>query len=219
MVRCCTGNVLHMKKCCRFFYCLPWFDIVEFNSLQCPNDKFYDDVVFADRFRYQLIMFGIRVLIKLSRLLNAHIAYETVTAKTIAAFSRISYFCIIIYGWIQSTAESKRQDVRWFIFADRFRYPLTTFANRVLIWLSRLIHAHIAYETDTAKIIAAFCRISYSLHDLIRWTQSSAMLKQQDIRNIVFTDRLRYQLTMFEVCVLIWQSRLLYTHIAYEIVI
>ena len=40
--------------------------------------------------------------------------------------------------------------------------------NRVLIGLSRLLHTHIAYETDTVKMIAAFYRISYCLHDLIR---------------------------------------------------
>ena len=47
------------------------------------------------------------------------------------------------------------------VFADRFRYPLTVIGNRGLIGLYRLLHAHIAYEIDTAKIIAAFCRISY----------------------------------------------------------
>ena len=56
-----------------------------------PNDKIYDDVVFADRFRYPLAMVGIRVLIGLSRLLHAHIAYEIDTSKIIAAFCRISY--------------------------------------------------------------------------------------------------------------------------------
>ena len=44
-------------------------------------------------------------------------------------------------------------------FADRFRYQLTMFGIRVLIWLSRLLHAHIAYGIDTAKIIAAFFQI------------------------------------------------------------
>ena len=39
---------------------------------------------------------------------------------------------------------------------------------RVLIGLSRLLHPHITYEIDTAKIIAAFTRISYCLLDLIR---------------------------------------------------
>ena len=45
--------------------------------------------------------------------------------------------------------------------ADRFRYHLTMFAIRLLIWLSRLLHAHIAYEIDTAKTVAAFIRIFY----------------------------------------------------------
>ena len=45
----------------------------------------YDDVVFADRIRYQLTMFGIAVLIGLSRLCHAHIAYETDGAKITAA--------------------------------------------------------------------------------------------------------------------------------------
>ena len=54
------------------------------------------------------------------------------------------------------------------ISADRFRYQLTMLGIRLLIGLSRLIHAHVAYESDGAKIIAAFGRISYCLHDLIR---------------------------------------------------
>ena len=54
------------------------------------------------------------------------------------------------------------------LFADRFCYPLTISGYRVLIGLSRLLHAHSAYEIDTSKIIAAFCRIFYSLCDLIR---------------------------------------------------
>ena len=73
MVLCSTCNVCHMRQFCRFFYCLAWFDNVAFNRLPCPNDKKYDDVVFVDRFRYQLTMFGIRVSIWFSRLLRAHI--------------------------------------------------------------------------------------------------------------------------------------------------
>ena len=46
------------------------------------------------------------------------------------------------------------------VFADRFRYQLSMFGIRLLIGLSRLIHARVAYETDGAEIIAAFCRIS-----------------------------------------------------------
>ena len=54
------------------------------------------------------------------------------------------------------------------VFAARFRYHLTMFGIRVLIWMSRLLHGHIVYEIDTAKNIAAFFRISYCLLDLIR---------------------------------------------------
>ena len=59
-----------MRQFCRFFYCLAWFDTVEFNCLPCPNNEMYDDTVFADRFHCQLTMFGIRVLIGLSGLLQ-----------------------------------------------------------------------------------------------------------------------------------------------------
>ena len=41
----------------------------------------HDDDVFAGRFRFQLTMFEVRILIGLSRLLHAHIAYEIVISK------------------------------------------------------------------------------------------------------------------------------------------
>ena len=51
----------------------------------------YDDAISADRFRYQLTMFGIIVFIGLSRLIHTHIACELDTAKITAAIFRISY--------------------------------------------------------------------------------------------------------------------------------
>ena len=54
------------------------------------------------------------------------------------------------------------------VFNIRFRYQLTMFGIRVLIWLSRFFHAHIAYVIDTDEMIAALFRISYCLLDLIR---------------------------------------------------
>ena len=51
----------------------------------------YDDAVFAVRFYYQLIVFGIRVLIGLSRLIHTHIACEIDTAKITVAIFRMSY--------------------------------------------------------------------------------------------------------------------------------
>ena len=55
------------------------------------------------------------------------------------------------------------------VFADRFRYPLAMFNNRVLTRLSRIRHAHISCVKDTAKIVAALCRISYCWYDFIRF--------------------------------------------------
>ena len=95
MVRCIARNVFHMRKFCRFFYCLACSETVELNRLPCPNNEMNGDAVFAFRFRYQLAIFGMRVLILLSRLLHAHIAYEIDTDKIIvAAFFRISY-CLL----------------------------------------------------------------------------------------------------------------------------
>ena len=51
----------------------------------------YDDAVFADRLRYQLAMFGISVLMGLSRFLHVYIAHEINTSKITAVFFRISY--------------------------------------------------------------------------------------------------------------------------------
>ena len=151
-----------MRQFCRIFYCLAWFDTIEFNRLPCPICKIYDDAVFADRFRYQLTMFGISVLIGLSRILHVHIAYEINTSKITAAFFRISYYLhdlIRLNSFICHVQTKKMYDVS--VCADRYRYQLTMFRIRVLIGLSRLAYAHIAYEIDTAKIIAAFFRICY----------------------------------------------------------
>ena len=58
------------------FLFFAWFDTVEFNRLPCSNNMMYDDVVFDDRFRHQLSMFELCILIGVSQLLGTHIAYE-----------------------------------------------------------------------------------------------------------------------------------------------
>ena len=63
------------------FLLFAWFDTVEFNRLQCSNNKMHDDVIFHDRFQYQLIMFELCILIGRSRLLDTHIAYEIAIYK------------------------------------------------------------------------------------------------------------------------------------------
>ena len=59
-----------------------WFDTLEFNRLPCSNKKIYDDVVYAGRFRYQLTMFEVFILIGLSRRLDTHVAYEIAIYKS-----------------------------------------------------------------------------------------------------------------------------------------
>ena len=105
------------------------------------------------------------------------------------------------------------------VFAIRFRYQLAIFGMRVLIWLSRLLHAHIAYEIDTGKIIAAFFRISYCLLDLIRL--NSVVCHDQATRYTMIQFSLIDSaiIWLFGMCILIRLSRLLNTHIAYEIAI
>ena len=144
------------------FLAFAWFDTPDFNRLPCSNNKMYDDAVFADQFRYRLTMFGIPVLIWLSRILHVNIAHEINTSKITAAFFRISYYLhdlIRLSSFLCHVQTKKMYDVA--VFADRFRHQLTMFRIRILIGLSRLIHAHTAYEIDTAKIIATFFRICY----------------------------------------------------------
>ena len=50
--------------------------------MPCSNDKIYDDVAMDDRFRYQLTMFEVFIFIRLSRLLETHVAYEIAIQKS-----------------------------------------------------------------------------------------------------------------------------------------
>ena len=91
-------------------------------------------------------------------------------------------FSMIWYRRIQSPAVSIRQDVRWCNFHWWIKLSIGYVWNYCIHRASRFFHAHIAYETDTAKIIAACCRISYSLHDLVRLNSIVAMFKPHDVR-------------------------------------
>ena len=119
--------------------------------------------------RYTLTMFGDAVLIGLSRLVHAHIAYEIDSAKIIAAFSRICY-CLYDFLRLNSIAcrvQATRCTVMQFsLVVSVINWLCLGFV--VLIGLSQFHNASIAYETDTSEIIAAFCRISHCLHDLMR---------------------------------------------------
>ena len=69
-----------------------------------------------------------------------------------------------------------------------------------------------------AAILPIFILLNMIWYD---WIQSSAMFKQQNVRWYAFqwSIMIWYQLTMFEVCIFTGLSRLLDTHIAYEIAI
>ena len=102
------------------FLLFAWFDTLEFIRLPWSNNKIYDDANFTDRFRYKLAMFGIRVLIWLSWLLHAHIAYIKDGAKIIAAFCRISY-CLqdfIRLNTIVGDVQTTRCTMIWFSMVD-----------------------------------------------------------------------------------------------------
>ena len=126
MVRCITCNVFHMRKFCRFCYCLAWSETVEFNRLSCPNNQMYGYAVFAIRFRYQLAIFGMRVFIWLSRLLHAHITYEIDTDNIIAAFFRISY-CLL--DWIRLNSIVRHDQ------ATRYAMMQYSLIYSAIIWL------------------------------------------------------------------------------------
>ena len=83
------------------------------------------------------------------------------------------------------------------IFVDRSRRQLTMFEIRVLVGLSRLLHAHITHEIAVAKITARICRFPIVLFDLIRL--NSIVLPSPNDKMYdedVFADRFRYQLTV-----------------------
>ena len=91
-------------------------------------------------------------------------------------------FSMTWYCRIQLPGVSKQPNIRWCGFW--WSIPLSV----DYVWfssidrLSGLLHAHIAYEIGTAKIVAALCRISIVCMIWYRWIQFSAMFKRHDER-------------------------------------
>ena len=147
MVRCITCNAHHMRQFCRFLYYLAWLYTAKFNRLSCPNNKMYDDAVFADRFRCQLTMFQVRKVIGQTRHVHANIAYEIVTTKIIAAFCRI-FYCLhdlIRMNSIVYHVKRARCMMVWFSKNDSDINWLM-FEVCILVWLSLLLDTPIAYK-------------------------------------------------------------------------
>ena len=148
MVRCLTCNVFYMQQFCRFYYCLAWFDTVEFNRLLCPDNEMYDNAVFADRFRYQLTTFEIRILIWLSRLLRTHIAYEIDTSNIIAAFCRISY-CLHDLIRLNSIVRHVQTTICTMMWVSMIDSDINWLCMKCAYWF---LHTHIACEIAIWKI-------------------------------------------------------------------
>ena len=145
MIRSITCNVLHMLQFCRFLYYLAWFDTVEFNRLPCPKNEIYDDAVFANRFHYQLTMFGIGVLIWLSRSFMLMLHMKEILTKSpqhSSEFPIVAWFDTLEFNRLPWSNNKIYDDA---VFADRFRHHLTMFGMCILIRLSRLLNTHIAY--------------------------------------------------------------------------
>ena len=105
----------------------------------------YDDAVYAGPFRYQLAMFGIRVLIWLFGLLHAHIAYKIYTYKIIAAFFRISNSFVLFDTFeFNRLLRSNNKMYDDAISGYLFRYQFTMFEVFTLTGLSGLLHTHVA---------------------------------------------------------------------------
>ena len=123
------------------------------------------------------------------------------------------------YAWIQLSAMFKQQGVRWCDFRWSIPQSIDYIWNSS-IGLSRLLYAHIGYETNGAKMIKAFCRISYCLHDLIRLNSIVCHVQRARCTMMWFSmiDS-HINLLMFEVCVLIGLFQLHDTDIAYEVAI
>ena len=96
------------------FQLLVWFDEVEFNCMPYPNDKMYDDAVFADAFRYSLAMLVFGYIARaISTPSCSYCIWNRYYQNHRSILPEFPIVCMIWYGWIQSSAMFKQQDVRW----------------------------------------------------------------------------------------------------------
>ena len=144
-----------------------------------------------------------------------------VQCVTYAEFCRY-FYCLAWFGTVEYNCLPCPNNEVYddAVFADRFHCQLTMFGIRVLIGLSLHHHAHIADEIDTAKIIAACCRISccFAWFDTVEFNRLTRPNNKM-YEDVVFDYRFPYRWAMLEVYLLTGLSRLLDIHIAYEIAI
>ena len=97
-----------------------WFDTVDFNRLPCPNNKWrslrWSIPLSIDDVWNAIIDRAISILSCPYCVRNSYCQDHRRNLPNSQLLS------MIWYGWIQSFAMSKRHDVRWWCFADRFRF-------------------------------------------------------------------------------------------------
>ena len=207
-----------MRQFCRFYYCWAWFDTVEFNRLSCSNEEMYDDVVFADRFRYPEAVFNSTVLMGLSRLLHSHNAYEIDAANIIAALCGISYCLSDLIRMdsfachVQTTRYTMMKFspidsfIHWLWLGFAYWWVISTLSCSYCIW-DRYCQNH-------RRILPSFLLFVW-----FHTVEFNRLLCPNDKMhdNTVFADRFPYDVAILELCILLGLSRLFDIHIAYEI--
>ena len=139
-------------------------------------------------------------------------------SKSSQHFAIISYcftwFDAVEFVRLQCPNDKRCDNV---VFVVRFLCQVTMFENRVVIWLSWLHQGHNAYETDIFKITATFCWISYCFawFDTVEFIRLPCQT-DKGYHDVVFADRFRHQLAMFECHVFVRLSWLLHAHNEFE---
>ena len=95
----------------------------KFNHLQCPTDKINVDEIFADRFRFQLTTFEMYVLMWISQLSCSDCKLNNYFQNYSRNLLNFTLLSMIWSGWMQWSAEPKRQVVPWRSF--RWSVPLS----------------------------------------------------------------------------------------------
>ena len=158
-----------------------WY--VKFNRLPCPADKTYDMEIFADRFRFQLTIFDLFVLVGISRLWCSYYIWNSYCEIHRKIPPNFQLLGMIWHGWMKSSAVSKRWDIRWRSF--RWSIPLSIDC----VWNSCIGMAISTPSSSYCVFNSSYqnhCRTlpNFPLSSMIwcGWIQSSAAPKRQDVR-------------------------------------